>query len=51
VQQRSVAPEGSGQGELRLLPSGVEVGDTVVVSPPTELKDGTRVTLPAKPKE
>lgn len=51
VQQRSVAPEGSGQGELRLLPSGVEVGDTVVVSPPAELKDGMRVTLPAKPKE
>lgn len=51
VQQRTVAPAGSGQGELRLLPAGVEAGDTVVVSPPAELKDGMRVALPAKPKE
>ena len=35
---------------LRLLPGGVQAGDTVVVSPPADLKDGSRIT-PAKPKE
>jgi len=47
--QRGVAPE-SGQGDLRLLPAGVQPGDTVVVSPPDTLKDGARVTT-AKPKD
>jgi RND family efflux transporter MFP subunit len=51
VQQRTVAPAASTQGDVRLLPAGVEVGATVVVSPPAELKDGMRVSLPAKPKE
>lgn len=48
--QRSVTPSDVGQGDLRLLPGGVQAGDTVVVSPPADLKDGSRIT-PAKPKE
>ena len=48
AQQRSVAPVTSGKEDMRLVPTGVQAGDTVVVSPPAELKDGTRVTLPAK---
>ncbi|MHA6205167.1 efflux RND transporter periplasmic adaptor subunit [Dyella soli] len=51
AQQRTVAPAASNQGDLRLLPAGVQVGDTVVVSPPEALKDGSRVAMPAKPKE
>ncbi|WP_430387654.1 efflux RND transporter periplasmic adaptor subunit [Dyella sp. 20L07] len=51
VQQRTVVPTTSSQGELRLVPAGVDAGDTVVVSPPAVLKDGERVALSAKPKE
>ena len=51
VQQRVVTPAVSDHGDLRLLPAGVQAGDTVVVSPPAELKDGERVTASAKPKE
>nr|WP_279237388.1 efflux RND transporter periplasmic adaptor subunit [Dyella sedimenti] len=48
VRQRVVTPSAAIQGELRLLPSGVEPGEGVVASPPASLKDGMRV---AKPKE
>jgi len=48
VQQRSVAPVISGKDDTRLVPAGVQAGDTVVTSPPAELKDGERVALPAK---
>jgi hypothetical protein len=30
-------------GEQRLLPEGVQPGETVVVSPPAELRDGREV--------
>lgn len=51
AQQHTVLPTAVNQGDLRLVPAGVQVGDTVVVSPPAELKDGARVTVSVKPKE
>lgn len=51
VQQRNVSPAASKIGDQSLLPTGVQVGDTVVVSPPTELKDGDRIKLAAKAAE
>ena len=51
VQQRSVSPAASKMGEQSLLPTGVQVGDTVVVSPPDELKDGDRVKSAAQPAQ
>jgi RND family efflux transporter MFP subunit len=48
VQQRTVSPAASKIGDQSLLPTGVQVGDTVVVSPPEPLKDGDRVKLAAK---
>nr|WP_239536055.1 efflux RND transporter periplasmic adaptor subunit [Dyella kyungheensis] len=51
VQQRSVSPAASKIGDQSLLPTGVQVGDTVVVSPPAALKDGDRVKLAAKAAE
>jgi len=50
AQQHTVTPETTGKDDVRLVPAGVQVGDTVVVSPPDTLKDGSRVTT-AKPKE
>jgi len=50
AQQRTVAPEATGKDDVRRVPSGVEAGDTLVMSPPDTLKDGSRVTT-AKPKE
>ncbi|WP_343214352.1 efflux RND transporter periplasmic adaptor subunit [Dyella sp. ASV21] len=49
--QRAVSPAAGGQGELRLLPSGVEAGDTLVIAPPAELHDGMRVEQAGKSKE
>ncbi|RDI98445.1 efflux RND transporter periplasmic adaptor subunit [Dyella solisilvae] len=51
VQQRTVSPSAAPQVDQRLLPAGVEAGDTVVVSPPAELRDGARVSVPSKSKE
>lgn len=48
VQKRNVSPAASKMGDDTLLPSGVDVGDTVVVSPPTQLKDGDRIEVAAK---
>ena len=50
AQQHAVTPESTGKDDMRLVPAGVEAGDTVVVSPPESLKDGTRITT-AKSKE
>lgn len=47
--QRAVEPAPQAYGEMRLLPSGVQAGETVVVSPPAELKDGARVKSAANP--
>ncbi|WP_109123759.1 efflux RND transporter periplasmic adaptor subunit [Dyella sp. C11] len=48
VQQRSVSSAASNVGDQSLLPNGVDVGDTVVVSPPAELKDGDRIRAATK---
>jgi hypothetical protein len=48
VQQRTVSPVASKIGDQSLLPTGVQVGDTVVVSPPAALKDGDRIKVAAK---
>ena len=48
VQQRNVSTAASKLGDQTLLPTGVDVGDTVVVSPPAELKDGDRIKVAAK---
>jgi RND family efflux transporter MFP subunit len=43
VHQRTVTPATQTYGELRLLPAAVKAGDSVVVSPPPELRDGSDV--------
>ncbi|MEO8998264.1 MAG: efflux RND transporter periplasmic adaptor subunit [Rhodanobacter sp.] len=43
VRQRTVMPTAQAYGELRLLPAMVKAGDSVVVSPPAILKDGSDV--------
>ena len=43
VRQRTVTPAAQAYGELRLLPAMVKAGDSVVVSPPAALKDGSDV--------
>jgi hypothetical protein len=43
--QRSVKPAAQDVGTMKLLPSGVAVGDRVVVSPPQSLEDGTKVSV------
>ena len=45
VRQRTVNPATQSYGELRLLPAAVKPGDSVVVSPPAELKDGSDVQM------
>jgi len=47
--QRAVQPAPQAYGEMRLLPAAVQAGDTVVVSPPEELKDGMRVKSATNP--
>jgi RND family efflux transporter MFP subunit len=43
VRQRMVTPAAQSYGELRLLPTAVKSGDSVVISPPADLKDGSDV--------
>ncbi|WP_426690182.1 efflux RND transporter periplasmic adaptor subunit [Rhodanobacter ginsengiterrae] len=45
VRQRTVMPAAQGYGDLRLLPAMVKAGDSVVVSPPAALKDGSDVQM------
>ena len=45
VRQRKVAPATQTYGDLRLLPAAVQPGETVVVSPPAELHDGSDVQI------
>jgi multidrug efflux pump subunit AcrA (membrane-fusion protein) len=47
VRQRTVNPAAQTYGDLRLLPSAVKPGDSVVVSPPAELRDGSDVRIKA----
>ncbi|MBV8157288.1 MAG: efflux RND transporter periplasmic adaptor subunit, partial [Dyella sp.] len=49
--QRNVSPSAAPQGDQRLVPAGVEAGESVVIAPPAELKDGTRVSVSSKSKE
>ena len=46
VQQRRV--QSKPMGEQRLLPEGVQPGETVVISPPAGLRDGTAVAVESK---
>jgi RND family efflux transporter MFP subunit len=45
VRQRTVNPSAQTYGDLRLLPAAVRPGDSVVVSPPAGLKDGSDVQI------
>jgi RND family efflux transporter MFP subunit len=45
VRQRTVNPAAQAYGELRLLPAVVKPGDSVVISPPAELHDGSAVQM------
>jgi RND family efflux transporter MFP subunit len=47
VRQRTVNPAAQSYGDLRLLPAGVKPGDSVVVSPPAALRDGSDVRIKA----
>jgi len=47
VRQRTVSPAAQTYGDLRLLPAAVKPGDSVVVSPPAELRDGSDVQIKA----
>jgi RND family efflux transporter MFP subunit len=43
ARQHTVNPAARAEGELRLLPAGVQAGDSVVVSPPVTVHDGSDV--------
>ena len=43
--QRTVSPAAQAYGEFRLLPAAVKPGDSVVVSPPADLHDGSAVQM------
>lgn len=45
VAQRTVSPTAQSYGDMKLLPSGVASGDSVVVSPPEALHDGSAVKI------
>jgi RND family efflux transporter MFP subunit len=47
VRQRTVNPAAQSYGDSRLLPAAVKSGDSVVVSPPAELRDGSDVQIKA----
>ncbi len=51
AQQRTVTVANGSQGDVRHVLAGVRPGESVVLSPPETLKDGSRVAVPAKPKE
>lgn len=51
AQQRTVMPAVQNYGDMRLLPDQVQAGDTVVVSPPDDLKDGMRAAVAAKAQD
>ncbi|MDE2349431.1 MAG: efflux RND transporter periplasmic adaptor subunit [Gammaproteobacteria bacterium] len=45
VRARAVRPAAQRYGDLRLVPTDVRSGELVVVAPPDELQDGSRITL------
>ncbi|MFZ0870824.1 MAG: efflux RND transporter periplasmic adaptor subunit [Rhodanobacter sp.] len=48
ARQRAVQPSTQNYGELRLVPAAVNVGDSVVLSPPASLHDGSDVQMKDK---
>ena len=51
ARQRTVTPATQNYGDMRLLPDQVQAGDTVVISPPNDLKDGMRAAVAAKAQD
>ncbi len=49
VHQRTVNPDNQTYGELRVLPTAVKPGESVVVSPPAELHDDSAVQIKKSP--
>jgi hypothetical protein len=49
IAQRTVTPMAQSYGDMKLLPSGVAPGDSVVVSPPDTLHDGSAVKIEGNP--
>jgi RND family efflux transporter MFP subunit len=49
AKQRTVNPATQSYGESRLLPAAVNAGESVVVSPAAELRDGATVAVKATP--
>ncbi len=50
AQQRVVTPAAQAYGDLRLVPDQVMAGDTVVIAPPPDLRNGSDVQIkPASP--
>lgn len=45
VRERQVNPAAQAYGELRLLPTAVKPGEQVVITPPVDLHDGSRVKI------
>ncbi|WP_280153578.1 efflux RND transporter periplasmic adaptor subunit [Piscinibacter sp. XHJ-5] len=43
--QRNVTPAAQDVGRMKLVPQGISAGDRLVLAPPAELRDGTRVTV------
>lgn len=45
ARQQTVQPVAQEYGDMRLIPASVNAGDSVVLSPPDDLKDGSDVTV------
>jgi RND family efflux transporter MFP subunit len=45
AQRRAVQPAPQQLGDMRLIPAAVNAGDSVVVAPPDELRDGSNVSV------
>jgi len=45
ARQQAVQPAAQEYGDMRLIPASVNAGDSVVVSPPDDLKDGSDVAV------
>jgi hypothetical protein len=46
--RQTVQPAAQTFGDMRLIPAAVNAGDSVVVSPPDELRDGSDVSVQAQ---
>jgi RND family efflux transporter MFP subunit len=45
AQERAVTPSAQEYGDMKLLPAGIQAGDSIVVSPPAGLHDGSAVQV------